>query len=97
MLLKNFSFTEALWKIPLRILLDWLFACKSILQKDIKSFAAVFKAHASVLKWIITRYNQQQLPSKKIKKMAGVFNGSLIWSYFIQKKKHFSEIVEHTE
>lgn len=95
MLLKNYSFTEAAWKIPVRVLLDWLFAAKSLLQRDVKSFLAVFRAHAGVLQWLFFRYNYQRLPSKKIKKMAGVFNGLLIWSYFIQKKKHFSEIVKH--
>ena len=93
MLLKNFSFGEALWKIPARILLDWVFAFKSLLQKDIKTFAAVFKAHASVLKWISESPGHQKLPSKKLKQLGGVYNGSLIWAYFFRHKKHFSEIV----
>jgi GT2 family glycosyltransferase len=93
MLLKNFSFREALWKIPARILLDWVFAFKSLLQKDIKTFAAVFKAHASVLKWISESPGHQKLPSKKLKQLGGVYNGSLVWAYFFRHKKHFSEIV----
>jgi GT2 family glycosyltransferase len=96
MLLKNLPLSEACWKIPLRVLLDWLFAFKSLLQKDIQSFFAVFKAHAAILKWISTRheYKHQKLPLIKIKKINGVYNGSLIWAYFIQKKKHFSEIIK---
>jgi len=94
MLLKNLSFSEAAWKIPLRILLDWLFAFKSFIQKDMQSFKAVFKAHAGVLRWISIRNKYQELPSKKIKKIPGVYGGSLIWAYFISKKKHFSEIVK---
>jgi GT2 family glycosyltransferase len=34
MLIKNLPFAEVIWKMPLRILLDWLFAFKSLLQKD---------------------------------------------------------------
>ncbi len=94
MLLKNFSFAEAIWKIPLRILLDWLFAFKSLFQKDIGSFTAVFKAHGSVIKWIGVQQKRHRLPSKKIKKIAGVYKGSLVWAYFVQKKKHFSEIIK---
>ena len=93
-LLKNLPFFEAIWKIPLRVLLDWLFAFKSLLQRDIESFKAVFKAHAGVLRWRSTRHKYQKLPSKRIKKLQGVYSGSLVWAYFIQKKKHFSEIVK---
>lgn len=94
MLLKNLPFSEAVWKIPLRILLDWLFAFKSLLQKDAASFKAVFKAHGGVIKWMMAGKTHQQLPSKKIKEIKGVYNGSLIWTYFIKKKKHFSEIMK---
>jgi GT2 family glycosyltransferase len=96
-LLKNFSFTEALWKIPLRILMDWLFAFKSLLQKDASSFKAIFKAHGSVVKWIFTHQPKQQLPSYKINKLQGVYKSSLVWSYFIKKKRHFSEIIKAGE
>ncbi|HEY2727179.1 MAG TPA: glycosyltransferase family 2 protein, partial [Parafilimonas sp.] len=65
-LLKNFTFFEGLWKVPLRVLLDWLFAFKSLFQKDVQSFIAVFKAHAGVLKWISIQYKYQKLPLKKI-------------------------------
>jgi len=97
MLLKNLSFSEAIWKIPIRILLDWLFACKSLLQTDAGSFIAVFKAQGSVLKWLVIQPGYPKLPSKKLRRIAGVYSGLLIWNYFIQKKKHFSEIVRHKE
>ncbi|HEX5154396.1 MAG TPA: glycosyltransferase family 2 protein [Parafilimonas sp.] len=93
MLIKNLPFTEAIWKMPLRVLLDWLFAFKSLSQKDTGSFAAVFKAHINVLKWAGVQFTYQKLPSKKLKKIDGVYDGVLVWCYFIQKKKHFSEII----
>jgi GT2 family glycosyltransferase len=94
MLLKNFSFFEALCKVPLRVLLDWIFAFKSLLQKDVQSFSAVFKAHAGVLRWIFIQYKYPKLPSRNLRKLQGVYKGSLIWAYFISGKKHFSEIVK---
>lgn len=97
MLLKNFTFSEKLWKVPLRVLLDWLFAFKSLFQNDKSSFIAIFKAHAGVLRWVGNQYTYQKLPSKKITKFPGVYAGSLIWAYFIQKKKHFSEIIKLRE
>ena len=93
-LFKNFPLSEAFWKIPLRILLDWLFAFKNLLQKDVESFKAIARAHIDVLKWLNAGYSYQKLTAKKIKKIAGVYNGSLIWAYFIRKKKHFSEIIK---
>ena len=92
-LLKNLSFSEAVWKIPLRVLLDWLFAFKSLFKKDFKTFFAVIKAQGSVIKWIFMHKKQQKLPLKKITEINGVYNGSLILQYFGKKKKHFSEII----
>lgn len=96
-LLKNFSFSEAVWKIPLRILMDWLFALKSLIQGDVKSFAAVFKAHGSIIKWIFLHHPKQKLPLYKINVLHGVYKSSLVWNYFIKKKKHFSEIIQAGE
>ena len=93
LLLKNLSFSEAILKIPVRILLDWLFAFKSLFQKDVQTFKAVFKAHAGVVKWIFSSEQYQKLPQKGMKKLDGVHKGSIVWAYFIRKKKHFSEIV----
>ncbi len=93
-LLKNFSFSEAIWKVPLRILLDWLFACKSLLEGNLSSFFAVIKAHGSVVKWIFLHEKYQRLPSYKINKLDGVYKSSLIWAYFLKKKRHFSEIIK---
>ena len=92
-LCKNFTLAEALWKIPVRIILDWLFAFKSLLQKDADSFKAVFKAHAGVIKWFSMHHSYQKLAAKKINQLPGVYKGSLIWAYFIKKKKQFSEII----
>jgi hypothetical protein len=93
MLLKNLPLAEALWKIPLRVLLDWIFAFKRLIEKDGASFAAIFKAHASVVKWIIVNPGYSKLPSKKINSIPGAFKGSLVWAYYFRRKKHFSEII----
>lgn len=94
MLIKNFPLSEAIWKVPLRILMDWVFAIKSLIQGDVNSFLAVLKAQGSVVKWIFMHPRYQQLPSFKISKLDGVYTSSLVWNYFIKKKKHFSEIIQ---
>jgi GT2 family glycosyltransferase len=92
-LLKNLSFSEAWWKIPVRILLDWLFAFKILIQGDMQSFKTVFKAHGAVIKWMFSSGISQKLPAKRMKNLHGVYTGSIVWDFFIRKKKHFSEIV----
>ncbi len=94
MLFKNLSLSEKIWKLPLRILLDILFAVKSLLGKDIDTFKAVFAAHFDVFKWHINHKKNKNITAKKMRGLTGVTAKSLVWEYFIKKKKHFSEIVD---
>ena len=93
MLGKNLPWNEKIWKFPLRIFLDALFAWKSLLLGFSESFIAVFKAHLAVFKWCISgkSNNNIKLPMKK---MHGVYRGSIIWQHFVKKKTRFSEIVK---
>jgi len=93
MLLKNLPFSEAWWKIPGRVMLDWLFAFKILFQGNSESFRAIFKAHGGVIRWIFSHQALPKLPRKKLRKLRGSYSGSIVWAYFIKKKRHFSEIV----
>ncbi|MBG9378573.1 glycosyltransferase family 2 protein [Panacibacter sp. DH6] len=94
MLGKNLPWTEKLWKFPFRIFLDALFAWKSLLSGFSESFVAVFKAHLSVMRWCITGGQYRTKNKRPMKSLGGVYRGSIIWSYFIEKKTRFSEIVK---
>lgn len=94
MLCKNLPWQEKLWKILLRILLDILFALKSLMSGYGSSFVAVLKAHVAVIKWSFISNKQKPLNKKSIKKLAGVYGSSLLWAYFARKKKRFSQIVK---
>ena len=94
MLFKNLYWQEKLWKLPLRFTLDALFAWKSLLTGDGKTFMAIAKAHTAVFKWWFTKKNNNYIKYKPLKMLAGVYAGSVVWAYFIQKKKRFSEIVK---
>ena len=93
MLGKNLPWSEKIWKFPFRIFLDAVFAWKSLLSGYSESFVAVLKAHFAVLKWCISGKTNHQ---KKIhlKKLAGVYRGSIIVQHFIKKKTMFSEIIK---
>lgn len=93
MLSKNLAFTEKIWKIPLRISLDNLAGLQALIQGDFITFRSILKAHFYFLKWIFTRKEQIHLPKKKLPRLQGTYNGSIVWQYFIKKRKTFSEIL----
>ena len=94
MLRKNLVWYEKLWKLPLRFILDFVFAFKNLFSGYPASFIAVIKAYAAVIKWSLTKHAFTTSKRKPMNKLKGVFSGSIIRSYFIEKKKRFSEIVK---
>jgi len=94
MLLKNLPANEKLWKIPLRFFLDILFAFKNLFTGYSASFVAILQAYLSVIKWGFTSKSKTTLKKISMKKLTGVYEGAIVWDYFIKKKKRFSEIVK---
>jgi GT2 family glycosyltransferase len=93
MLAKNLSFADAFWKIPFRIFLDALAAWRALISGDGGYFKAILKAHVYFVDWLFRKQNQSVFPARKDGKVGGWYRGSVVWAYFIQKKKTFSEIV----
>ncbi len=93
MLSKNLPVREKIWKLPLRIMLDALFAWKSLSAGYSNAFGAVLKAHISVFAWWVTKKNEKAIRRKPLSILNGVINKPIVWAYFIKKKKRFSEIV----
>lgn len=95
MLAKNFSLSDAIWKIPFRIGLDAVAAWKALLSGDGGYFTAILKAHIHFIKWMLFDKKQSVFPKMKARKPGGWYNGSVVWQYFIKKKKTFLEIVDN--
>ena len=95
MLAKNLSLGAALYKIPFRICLDAVSAWQNLLRGDAGYFKAIFKAHIHFFKWMLFEKKQSVFPQKTDGKVKGCYRGSVVWQYFIQKKKTFSEIVDN--
>lgn len=93
MLSKNLRFSEKLWKIPFRLLLDNISAFQAISKGDRRTFASIQKAHLNFLKSKFKKKSLTQLPKKRMKDLAGVYSGSIVVKYFIEKKKTFLEIL----
>jgi GT2 family glycosyltransferase len=93
MLAKNLAASEKVWKIPFRILLDNVAALQGLGKKDAVTFKAIQKAHFDFIKWSLKQKNKNQLQKIKLVNLVGVYNGSIVRKYFLDKKKTFFEIV----
>jgi GT2 family glycosyltransferase len=93
MITKNLPVAQALWKVPFRISLNKIFALKALLAGDGKTFIAVFKAHLHYLGWLFFK-KRKNISLGKNRSLYGLYKGLVVWQYFINKKRTFSEIVE---
>ncbi len=93
MMSKNLSLGSAIWKIPFRLALDALSAWRGLLSGDSGYFLAIYKAHFHFFGWLLSKKNRSAFPKKMDGKLYGLYNGSVVWAYFIKKKKTFLEII----
>lgn len=94
MLSRNLLWREKVWKIPLRLTLDGVFAVKSILLGDFSSFKGVLYAHFAFYKWSFSRHKKQILPKKPMRSLNGVCRKWLIWQHFARGKKYFEDFFQ---
>jgi GT2 family glycosyltransferase len=95
MLSKNLPLAEKWWKIPVRISLNKIAALQALLKGDTQMFRAIFKAHLHYIKWCFSTKQKHGLTKKPLGSLSGVYKGSVVWQYFIKKKKKFSELIQY--
>ena len=93
MLCKNLPFSEILWKLPFRLALDAISAWKGLFSGDTFFFTAIVKAHFALISYILSGKVKRSTGAKQLKTLGGVYNGSLVFQYFIKKKQYFNKIV----
>ncbi len=93
MLSKNLPLSEKCWKIPFRILLDNLSGIQALFNGNPKTWFAILSAHIGFFNWVFKKKMKKNFPKMKLSKMCGVYAGSVVWQYFINKKKTFSKII----
>lgn len=97
MLSKNLPWSQKIWKIPVRIMLDAVSAWKNLLLLgEPHYFIAVIRAHIAWVGWILTKRQQSVFPLKTGGELNGYYHGNIAWEHFIKGKKLFTEIV-HTK
>lgn len=93
MLCKNLPWYEKLWKLPARWALDTLSAWKGLLGGDKDFFIAIYQAHGAAVKWLVKGRFRRRYARKPIKKLQGVYHGSVVWQYFVKRHTGFQEIL----
>ena len=93
MIYKNLPINDRLITIPARIILDAIAAWKALLGGDAGYFIAIARAHFHFMNWVIFHQDKSLFPPNKKAVLAGWYHGSVVWAYFIKKKRRFSEIV----
>ena len=93
MLYKNTALAAKIWLIPYRMLLNMLAAFKSLIAGDAGYCWAVLKAHFHFIGWILFHKKESLFVTHKKNKPSSIYQGNIIWDYFIKKKKTFIEIV----
>ena len=97
MLSKNLPWSQKIWKIPVRIMLDAVSAWKNLLLLgEPHYFAAVIKAHFAWFMWTLGKRKESIFPRSTAGELHGFYHGNIAWEHFIQGKKLFTEIV-HTK
>ncbi|MBA2330579.1 MAG: glycosyltransferase family 2 protein [Flavisolibacter sp.] len=95
MLSKNLNGAEAVWKIPLRLLLDQVTAWKGLVGGEGGYFKAIQKAQYNFLSWSLSgKKTEKALKRAPISSLTGVYKGSIVWQHFIKKKNSFLEILK---
>ncbi len=93
MLAKNFTFSKAVLKLPVRMLLDAVAAWKGLLSGSGGYFIAIFRAHLHFLNWLFRHRKKSVAPISRKGDVYGWYNGSAVWQHFVKKKTKFSEII----
>lgn len=93
MLCKNMPRLQLAWKLPFRLMMDGLFACKSLFTGNGIYFIAVLKAHLGLVYWCLFKRKQGIMPVNRKATLYGWLNKSVVWLYFVQGKRKFSEIM----
>jgi hypothetical protein len=93
MMAKNLPKRQSFWKIPLRVLMDFTSAFKSLFAGQAVYFVAVWEAHAAFFKWLVFNRRNSVFPVNRKGRMSGWYQHSVAWKHFVEGKVTFDEIV----
>jgi len=94
LLIKNEKGSKLIWLFPLRLILDGVAGLRLLLKGEFTHCFTIIKAHFHFYKhfgkWMKERRANKKLMTKRNE--TGIYNKSIIMSYFFRGKKKFSEM-----
>lgn len=93
LLYKNFP-NNLFLTFSIRLILDILACIKFILSFELKNAIAVVKAHLSFLKTykLFKNSRKENLEQTVNHQISTIYNGSLVFSFFVRKKRYYSDL-----
>jgi hypothetical protein len=94
LLLKHQRISSLLWKLPLRMLLDWTAAIHFLLTGSGVHGKAVIIAHLSFIRRLGHEMRKRSLTAQKIAsfKSKNVYSGLIVFDYFLLGKKTYKDL-----
>lgn len=95
LLFKNLNRIEFCTVLLPRLILDGVSSTMYLLQGKLGFFMSVVRAHIRFYVSLPKLINKRRIFNKIIakKKVDHIFTGSIVYSFFVQKKKHFSDLI----
>ncbi len=94
LLQKNLSFFQAVLTIFVRFWLDFLALIRFLLDGKLQHAKAISTAHFYFFGNVLRNGKKAELIPKSKFNSIGTYNGSIVWQYFVLKKKTFSSLQE---
>ncbi|MFT5167612.1 MAG: riboflavin kinase/FMN adenylyltransferase [Saprospiraceae bacterium] len=99
-IIKNETAKKLFWLFPLRLVLDGVAGLMFLVKGQFSSFTAILKAHFSVYSSLGRLLKKRKHYNDLIQKVSisptpnkvGILNKSIIWQYYIRRKKHFKDL-----
>lgn len=93
MLFKNEPWSSLIWKLPIKLSLDWLAAFKFLTGNSYQHCFAVIKGHYQVLLNLSAiLIKRKHVSSLKKVELGSRHPKSIVWNFYIQGKKKYSEL-----
>ena len=83
------------WLLPLRLLMDAAAAFQFALRGSSAGAKAVGKAYAHFFKWLFSKEKQTASVKRSLFNLPGVIQKSIVWQYYILKKKRYENIINN--
>lgn len=101
-LLKNENSLKLSWLIPTRLVLDGLAGCLFLVEGKFKDIWSIIRAHFYVYGHLLAILKKRKIAKKTIAQLSigsfrqqGIYKGSLVWQFYLKKKRFFRELKFH--